>query len=415
MSRHFDNWLRAYSEYCAYTEAPAAFHFWTGVSTVAGALRRRVWIEQFSFQWTPNFYIILVGPAGVVTKSTTINLGYSLLRKVEGVKFGPESMTWQALNKAFADAQEYVDYLDLSGNKMSAVQSALNIPISELGTFLRPDDSSLMSFLTRMWDGQKELFQHSTLTSLSTTVENPWINVLGATTPAWLRANFPVSLIGEGFTSRVIFVYGDRKSQYIAYPSRHWKGEDYSALQKALVEDLTEIAALSGEYTISPSAMDWGEDWYRRLQEERPAHMANERFGGYIARKQTHLHKLGIVLAASRSNKLVVEQEDLALADQILTGVESDMLKVFESIGVVDESRHLHEIISFVRAHKFLTTKELWGHCINLMKYQDFYAAVRAGCEAGLLVVATRGGEKGLTVPSEPAGQRPGRSQGTAA
>jgi hypothetical protein len=413
MARHFDNWLTAYSEYCAHTEAPVAYHFWTGVSTIAGALRRRVWIEQYSFQWTPNFYIILVGPAGVVTKSTTINLGYSLLRKVEGVKFGPESMTWQALNKAFADAQEYVDYIDPQGQKQSVVQSALNIPISELGTFLRPEDSSLMSFLTRMWDGQKEMFQHSTLTSLSTTVENPWINVLGATTPAWLRANFPVNLIGEGFTSRVIFVYGERKSQYIAYPSRHWKPESFSTLQRQLIEDLTDISRLAGEYTISPAAMDWGEDWYRRLQEERPAHMASERYGGYIARKQTHLHKLGIVLSAARGNKMVVEEEDLKLADQILTGVETDMIKVFESIGVVDESRNLHEIISIVRTHKFITTKQLWAHCVNLMNYQNFYQAVRAGCEAGLLVVTMHNGEKGLTVPA-PSAQTPGSSPGRA-
>jgi hypothetical protein len=76
--RHFKHWLKAYLDYTSASEAPDAFHFWTGVSTIAGALRRHVWVEQHIFQWIPNFYIIFVAPAGVATKSTTLNLGMGL-------------------------------------------------------------------------------------------------------------------------------------------------------------------------------------------------------------------------------------------------------------------------------------------------------------------------------------------------
>ncbi len=65
MARFHSNWLEGYYHYTKHSEAPDLFHFWTGVSVVAGALRRQVWIDQRYFQWTPNFYIVLVGPAGV--------------------------------------------------------------------------------------------------------------------------------------------------------------------------------------------------------------------------------------------------------------------------------------------------------------------------------------------------------------
>lgn len=52
--RKLNDWLKSFIEYASIGEAPLKFYFWTGVSTIAGALRRRVWIDQKNFQWTPN-------------------------------------------------------------------------------------------------------------------------------------------------------------------------------------------------------------------------------------------------------------------------------------------------------------------------------------------------------------------------
>jgi len=62
MPRHFPDWLSAYISYSGYGEAPKYMSFWTGVSTIAGALRRRCWIDQTYFKWFANFYVILVAP-----------------------------------------------------------------------------------------------------------------------------------------------------------------------------------------------------------------------------------------------------------------------------------------------------------------------------------------------------------------
>src|SRR5882672_7836824 len=103
MTRQLDNWLQAYAAYTDISEAPIAFNFWTGVTTIAGALRRQVYIDQIKFQWIPCFYTILVSPPGIVTKSSTINVGMNLLKQIDGVIVGPTSMTWQGLTKGFED------------------------------------------------------------------------------------------------------------------------------------------------------------------------------------------------------------------------------------------------------------------------------------------------------------------------
>lgn len=400
MARNFNNWLKAYVQHTASSEAPDIFHFWTGVVTVGGALRRRVWIEQNLFQWVPNFYVILVSPPGVVTKSTSISLGMRLLRQVDGIHFGPESMTWQALGESLSTAMEYVDVPDpITGIPMATPMSCLTISISELGTFLRTDDSQLVSFLTRMWDGQKEPFKHKTRNSGTIDVENPWLNIIGATTPGWMRDNFSESLVTQGLTSRIVFVYAEAKRHFVAYPSKMVRGQSYADTEKKLIEDLKEISKLAGEYKLTDEAERWGEAWYKNHYTQLPAHLSSDRFGGYVARKQTHLHKLAMVLAASQRDKMLIERDDLIAAEAILTDSEQSMIKVFESVGLVDEARHVTAIKSLVKGYGFLPITELRHLTRNTISDKDFRLAIRIAVEQEILALARNAkGKPGITI-----------------
>jgi hypothetical protein len=418
MARHFANWLKAYMNYTRDSESPTGFHFWTGVSVLAGALRRRVWIDMKKFQWTPNFYIILVGPPGVAAKSTSISMGTDLLGKVPGIRFGPESMTWQKLAKGLADAIEFVEYTNPLGGKSRIAMSCLTINVSELGTFMQADNDQLMSFLIRMWDGQRDKFRHETLTGGTVEIDNPWLNIIGATTPSWLKANFPESMVSGGLTSRIVFVFGNKKRGLIPYPDEVIPDAEYDKIQKELISDLAEISKLAGPYTLSPFAREWGRAWYvdHNNPDLRPPHLASERFEGYLARKQTHLHKFAIILAAAKRNSLVIEEDDLKESDQIISDNEKDMIQVFESIGVTDQKNHVNEIVSIVRFSGFMTSKGLWARSMNHMTLKDFEEAVRAAIHGRLLELTTINGIQGVVVPSVHPGQKgqsPPKPQGS--
>ena len=68
-------------------------------------------------------YIIFVAPAGIVSKSTTANIGMDLLRQVEGIKFGPDAVTWQALVNELQEAKEL--FLLADGGETYHIMSAL--------------------------------------------------------------------------------------------------------------------------------------------------------------------------------------------------------------------------------------------------------------------------------------------------
>lgn len=367
MARKLNNWIEAYVKHSANSESPDAFHFWTAVATVAGALRRRVWRNELKFQWTPNFYIILVGPPGVVSKSTSIRGGFSLLERVPGIRFGPQSATWQALFEALTQSEEAVD---VSGE--IHIMSCLTCSVSELGTFLRTDDKEFVSQLIDMWDGQLSTFSRRTRMDGETKARNPWLNIVACTTPSWIVDNCPPSMIEGGLFSRIMFVYGDKKRRLVAYPSRDVLPINYKREEDDLIHDLNEIALLKGEFDLTEEAFAWGEDWYRQLHEARPDHLKGDRLGGYVARKQGHLHKLAMVLAASKRDKLILEKDDLEEADYYLSLVEKDMARVFESIGQSTAGRQTSELLGLVKQRKTIEYHQLWRAASTFMTSREF-------------------------------------------
>lgn len=389
MSRVCGNWIKAYMEYSAHSEAPDKFHFWTAISVLAGSLRRHVWIDCGYFQWVPNFYIIFVAPPGIVSKSTTAAIGMDLLREVEAVHFGPDAITWQALTQSLAASTERFDIP--GGEEMS--MSAITIVGSELGTLLNPHDREMIDAFVSLWDGKLGEWRKATKTCGSDVIRNPWLNLLGCTTPAWICGNFPDYMIGGGFTSRTVFVYAEHKRQLIAYPHRHMN-KDHDLLKWKLIQDLKHISeALIGPYKLTDEAIEWGTEWYSDHYNNGSKHLRNETFGGYIARKQTHIHKLAIIMAAAERDELVITKEDLETSAAMITSLEEDMPKVFANIGRTDQSRQSQALISTIYSHGKITSEELYRHMHKTMNVKEFEMAVMGARKAGLIGAKEEGGK----------------------
>ena len=204
--RYYSDWLRSFIQFASYGEAPTEMLFWTGVSTIAGALRRRVWIEQKYFQWLPNFYIIFVAKPGIVSKTTTANIGMSLLRNLPGepIKFGADSVTWQSLVKSLGESCESIP--DPRDPGTFFPMSSVTFCSDELGNLLKPSDDDLVSTLITLWDGKQGAFKKDTKTSGSDKIVNPWVNIIGCTTPSWIGGNFKDHMVGGGFTLSLIHI-----------------------------------------------------------------------------------------------------------------------------------------------------------------------------------------------------------------
>lgn len=339
------------------------------------------------FQWYPNFYIVLVAPPGVVSKSTTASIGMSLLKKVPDIRFGPDVVTWQALVTSFAESTMTFEYR----GEFHAM-SALTIESSEFGNLLDPRDTQMVDLLVSLWDGKQGAFTKTTKGSGCDVVENPWINLIACTTPAWIAGNFPEYMIGGGFTSRCLFVYAEKKAKLVAYPQRHIP-EDFRAMAQKLTDDLATISLMTGEYKLDKSALDWGEAWYVSHSTSKVLHLDDERFGGYLARKQTHIHKLAMILAAAESDTLILTAEHLSLAAQMVTDLEPDMQYVFSKIGKTEDSLYVERLLYYVQVRGGCDYREAYRHVHQQFpKIQDFESIITGAIRSGYLILQQKPG-----------------------
>lgn len=378
--RNYDDWLEGFVEHASVGEAPLDLLWWVGVSTIAGALRRRVWIDQSTFQWVPNFYIVAVAPPGIISKTTTANVGFSLLKQVAGINFGPDIMSWQALVQYMGTDEVGQTFETPGGGHYD--QAAVTCAIDEYGTFIDPFDRQQIDNLTGLWDGKAGTLWKASKTQGHDRVTNPWLNVFACTTPNWLETNFPESFLGSGFMSRHIFVFATEKRQLIAYPGEN-DPKGYKLREGKLVQDLERIAEYAGVYHMTRDAIEWGTKWYGEHW-GKFGKETRERLG-FPARKQTHLHKLAMVISAARGAFPHITREHLEEANRRLEAVEPGIRRVLTLIGTTNITRSSREIVEYMELEgKALSKRDLYGkYFFRRLTTSEFEEALQGAVLAG--------------------------------
>jgi hypothetical protein len=224
--------------------------------------------------------------------------------------------------------------------------------------------------------------------------------MVACTTPAWIAGNFPEYVIGGGFTSRCLFVYTDTKDKYVAYPHLHVP-PGLKDQQARLVSDLEHISTLCGPYHLSDDAIEWGEGWYKQHYETVPVGLSDDRYGGYLARKQTHIHKLAMVMAAGCRDQMVVTGDDLSVANTMISNLEADMPKVFAKIGRTEESVQAERFIKFIQAQGAVPYEEAYRHIhLQFPALRDFEGILHGAMRAGYIELAQVAG--GFVIKARP-------------
>lgn len=315
MPRLLDNWLDAYMVYTAESMSPDEYHVWMAVSSIAAALRRKVFFRMPYFILYPNLYCVLVGPPGRCKKSTAMRMGREIAALVPGVEFSVDSTTRERLIQNMS--QSYKDGM-----------SPLTVHSTEFATFLTSSGMDMVNFLTDVYDSPTE-WTHQTKGGGTNKIKAPFLNLVGATTPDWIARAMPLDTIGVGFTSRVLFIYQD--TPRIRDPFAELSPEQL-LLKEMLAKDLAEIAQLQGQYQFNPDAKELYREWDKAHQ-ANPNPTGDPRLSGYYERKPMHLIKTCMIVAASRRDDLTITEDDYVSALKLLDRAESLMPKVFSSLG----------------------------------------------------------------------------------
>lgn len=321
-NRLVKNWIKGFLAFTDNSEPPPLYRAWTAVSVVAACLQRKCYTNWES-QIYPNMYIVLVGPPGN-RKGTAMGPGEKLLQDI-GLPLAAQSTTRESLIRQLKE----VGLTDQDSLGNIYLHASLTIFSKELIVFLgaKKDNITLIADLTDWYDCADQ-WKYKTKTQGEDHVLGVFVNLIGATTPELIRTALPLEAGGGGLTSRMIFVYEDKKGKIVPYP---FITDMQRKLRDNLLVDLQRIYLMSGEFELTSDFKREYGAWYVEQAENPP--FTDYRFGGYFERRATHLRKLSMIMSASRSSEMTLTLEDFNAAKYLLESTEKRMQLTFMGVG----------------------------------------------------------------------------------
>jgi hypothetical protein len=354
--RNFPDLIEAYLDFTSGHEGTQKLQKWSILSVLAAAMERKVWLDRGYYTLFPNLFVFIVGKSGLLKKSTSTAIAVNMLREIKGPKLMSERVTAAALIKQLQGAGRQFRF---DGHVIR--QSPLFIYASELAVFLEEVFGSIQELLTTFYDCQpndsSKPWIYDTKTQQKTKIYGPCLNMLGATTKAWMRKCIPAQEMEGGFTSRVIFVIENEAPKNLVA----WPAVDADARDKRsrIVEDLQQVAQMTGPMTPTDDARAVFKTWYEFHMREVIPGNHDPKFIGYYARKGDHILKLAMVRSAARSDDRIITAEDIRWAGKELEDLEPDLRAAFEGVGGNPVGEVLYEIRNYVRARRVVTHAEL--------------------------------------------------------
>jgi len=268
-----------------------------------------------------------------------MKFAYDIIKEVPTIKMAAQATSLQKLISRMKE-NNLTDVDPETGKQH--YHSSITVFSEEFTVFLGYRNLELITALCD-WFDCKDRWRYDTIKRGEEEVVGVWVNILGGTTPDNIQSSFPMEAIGTGLTSRIIFVNEDKRSKLVVFPAAT-KAE--LELQQYLIQDLEQIAMMSGSARRTPAAMDFYADWCLKAANSPPFH--DRKFDGYNGRRRRHLNALACVCSASRSNDLNITSDDMERAAVLMAEVEVKMGTVFRGIGKSDISALINEAIIFL-------------------------------------------------------------------
>jgi len=331
------SFISDYLLYSSGNKAPKIFHEWTGVSVIASAIGRRVWVTQGHWNRYPNLYIILVGdPAN--GKSTAMGIGERLLESLGGVPIAPAAITKEAMTKVLGEGDNQIN---ISRCGKPYVFSQYSIFSNEMVTLLGTAPIGMIEFFTDVWDKESE-FVVVTKGKGTDKIINPFINILGCMTPEKTSNLLKTSIIDGGFSRRCIFVYNNKRGK--AVPRPVVTPEQREAESRCL-QRLKKIREIRGEFTWQKESEEFFDSWFAKNEIELNTR-SDLVLQGYFGSKHELLLKTTMCLALAESDETVLTPLHMKKALDLLGRTEINLGRVFRASGDNKEAALAERIIS---------------------------------------------------------------------
>lgn len=336
--RKLEHWLKTYIEWLSpQSIAPESFIIFSGLWTLSCVLKRHVKVgKEYLGGWEcyPNMYICFVAPAGVATKSTTIDKADDhLLQNVPSLHRLGGTFTTPII----ADALQ------------KSPDSSIYVNGSELGLIIEKAGTGIYSVLIDLFDGRRKI-EDTTISRAAVFANNPAVSAIFGTTPEWIGENITAGQLGGGFGSRVLWIHETEARGFRLIHKRYETPElkaKAKIMEDELVEDLIHIANIYGEFQMEKSTYEKLDDW--AIAHHKPKSDNERKIRGYVNRRPAFVLKLAMMWHLCYDNSLILEWHDIEWAIKTLSSIEKQIADTFRFVGKAKYVADIEGIEKYVR------------------------------------------------------------------
>ena len=140
------DWIDQFLDVTSGLCSPEQFRLWAGISAVAGAMERRLYVRtSLGFEYA-NMYVLLVGPPAS-GKSEAIKPVREIWHLTNSLAVAPHNASKAALVDCMIEAHRHFIF---PGGKEALDYHSIQFPNSELGNVIFAHDLELLSFLNEL-------------------------------------------------------------------------------------------------------------------------------------------------------------------------------------------------------------------------------------------------------------------------
>ena len=345
-------------------------------------LGRRMYIQFGHSRIFPNMYVMLIGEPGA-RKSAAIRIAEKIATaasyetdtaKFAATKTSParfwldlegvsdeEQMGLKPARKKQADLTDYNELsANIFGEEFGFGEPRECFVLADEGNeFFGIRNLDFIQSLGNVWDWDNESrkYEARIKSGRSARPYQPTVSILAGNTHDNFNLAFPPEILGQGFFSRLLLIYGERSERRFTIPPK--------PAEAATAEIATSLAALrthQGEVAIDQEAQTYLDDLYRNWQE-----IPDSRFRSYVNRRFTHLLKLCLLCAVmgnsrTRTGSFTISGVSVVEANTYLTAAELLMPRALGEFGKNKNSAVINRIVELLKSKGVpMTVQQIWA------------------------------------------------------
>ena len=364
-------------------ESPDLFIDWGFYSLISAALQRRVWLYPDAMAIYPNIFTLLVGPpaagksrvisqiADIIKSEKLTEPNKEKNKMVPMFPYGADTTTQESLLRYLRDdcMRKFEVADNRLGGKAKRKRSHYSIcfMIEELGVLFRKNSEDMVNMLNQFYDSRS--YHYKSKHQGSDDITNLCVTMLAGTTPSFIREAFSDKIISQGFTSRVIVVFGHAPRFFRQFPGLSEEQQQY---RKDIVDYLLKLHEVAGEVRLSPEATAWHKELYESGDLMKKRVNKDPRLDNYYGRKNVHLLKTAMLIHFADNTDPVITLDDMKKAFKLLAITEHKMHEAFNTVGrnpIGEITKHILRVI--IDSDAGVRYKKLWLNFVSEVSKQE--------------------------------------------